>query len=127
MTTTPTAETLRVLEEARALIADPSHWTKGPLAREADGSPTMPEQPEAACFCSLGALRLAVGRGTFDCDEFETVEAVLMSVLPETAPGVGSFNDDASTTHGEVLRAFDRALAATRARLAPTADGGAQG
>lgn len=42
------------LEAARALLAE--HFTTGQFAKTIDGDKCSPLAPEAACFCSIGAL-----------------------------------------------------------------------
>lgn len=41
---------------ARALIADPEHWTQGELAIEKVGARCDANEPYAYAFCALGAL-----------------------------------------------------------------------
>lgn len=49
-----------LLRSARALIADPDHWTADCAARDVHGQSAMPERPEAVRFSGFGALvRLA--------------------------------------------------------------------
>jgi hypothetical protein len=47
------------LTKARALIADPTHWTEGTFARKSDGIETGWLDPEACCFCAEGAIMKA--------------------------------------------------------------------
>lgn len=66
-------ETVRaVLTDARALIADEATWTKGVAARNRDGAPVTSTDPEAVCFCTIGAIsRAAYQRGL--CDEMHVM------------------------------------------------------
>lgn len=52
------AETLTA---ARAIIADPAHWTQHAHARDAAGEPVTLDAPNATCFCLDGALAKAAG------------------------------------------------------------------
>ena len=47
---------LQSLTAARALIADPKHWTKNTYAKDVEGRSVPATDPEAFCFCSVGAL-----------------------------------------------------------------------
>lgn len=48
--------TLEILNGARELISRPNGHTLGAMARNADGIPVDPWDPEATCHCDLGAL-----------------------------------------------------------------------
>lgn len=49
----------QVLLEARALIADPDHWTQHAFARREDGEACKPTDPRACRRCLLGAVAFA--------------------------------------------------------------------
>lgn len=44
------------LVAARALIANPEHWTYGDHAQTRDGTLVYPTDPNAYCFCADGAM-----------------------------------------------------------------------
>lgn len=46
----------QTLEAARAVIADPSHWIQGELARDKDGNTISPDHPDACQWCGYGAV-----------------------------------------------------------------------
>ncbi len=46
----------QLLQDARALIADPKNWTQGAYARDKDGINVGTSSPQAVCFCGNGAL-----------------------------------------------------------------------
>ena len=48
-----------VLNAAADLIEPEGAWTRGVLARNASGNLVMPCNPEAICWCALGAIRVA--------------------------------------------------------------------
>ncbi len=50
---------VEVMQRALALIAVQETWTRGTLARNAQGAPVSPFAPEAVRFCAIGALRNA--------------------------------------------------------------------
>lgn len=48
--------TMQVLERARDTIADPDDWTSGAVARDDNGHRVAPWDPDAVCWCLVGAL-----------------------------------------------------------------------
>jgi hypothetical protein len=50
-----------ILIGAKAIIADPAHWTTFAHARDAAGEPVTLDAPNATCFCLDGALAKAAG------------------------------------------------------------------
>jgi hypothetical protein len=44
-----------VLVAARALIADPAHWTQGSYARDAAGHRVGENSAEATCWCTMAS------------------------------------------------------------------------
>lgn len=103
---------LEILEHARALIADPEHWTRGACARRVDGLCVDMGDTSAHCFCSIGA----VGRATLDLDVYPSLSKTFDTLeslgIPEGTPvdqsRLATYND--SHTHEEVLAMFDRAI-----------------
>jgi hypothetical protein len=109
--------TLQILKEARALISDPERWTQGEDARDEDGLPVHPDDSDAVCWCTLGALHRAAA-GTDDFSVFREIQKAV-----EAFPGIRSqahyaakFND--AHTHAEVLAMFDAAISAKERRAA---------
>ena len=49
----------QIVEQARALIADESHWSRGELARDVNGMGICPMSDTAVKRCGLGALIMA--------------------------------------------------------------------
>lgn len=95
------------LTAARALIAAPERWTKGVSGRTADGGPSLAiDMSDATCFCSIGAL-WRVSHSHWKA------ERILHDTVYTTTPfgNIASFNDDPATTHADVLRVFDVAIA----------------
>lgn len=117
----PLAEILR---SARAIIADPEHWTVGELAITNTGMPVAPDDPYAYAFCAQGAVYRALGIGRPDQVSIRAVRA-LNKQLPACV-FLTDFNDDdeahrddgdtddgaSAKAHAAVLAVFDRAIAA---------------
>jgi hypothetical protein len=104
-----TINPLAHLTAARALLADPKDWTAETSGRTADGKPDRSEDLSGAvCFCSLGALWRISGR----CG-LTPAEDILTGIVRTTTPfdNIVSFNDDPATTHADILRVFDAAIA----------------
>lgn len=43
--------------KAWQLIEDPKHWTQGAFVRDSDGYETELSNPNATCWCAMGAIR----------------------------------------------------------------------
>ena len=56
----------QIVEQARALIADESHWCRGDLARDTNGVGVCPTSDSATKRCGLGALIMAAYQVTND-------------------------------------------------------------
>jgi len=101
----------QVLINARALIADPAHWTRRTLACTAAGQPVAWYDHSATKWCATGAIY----RGAYDLvgDPNEAARIghlVVKSVSPRRWLPVTSINDVLG--HAAVLAAFDKALEA---------------
>lgn len=98
------------LTAARALISHPAHWIKKTSGKKADGKPdNSTNLSEAVCFCALGAVWRAGGKS-----RSSRAETILSEIVRTTTrfDNPVSFNDHPSTTHADVLRVFDAAIAA---------------
>jgi hypothetical protein len=106
------------LRMARAKISKPENWTQLVAARDAHGNFVEAESPDAVAWCWNGSL-LAV---TSDMDMLG--RASEFTTLAANTAGYEccvSLNDNAKTTHADVLAAFDEAIAS--AERAEAADG----
>lgn len=98
------------LTAARALISEPGGWIKKSSGKKSDGKPdNSTNLSEAVCFCALGAVWRAAGDSRSSC-----AEIILGKIVRTTTrfDNPVSFNDDPSTTHADVLKVFDLAVAA---------------
>ena len=91
------------LRMARDLLADPQHWTKRWSARDAVGKEVSATSSEATCFCSLGVLELFGVRSSYWL--YRAMDKLGYDGL------ITIFNDRASTTHDDVMRVFNTAVA----------------
>lgn len=122
------ADPLAILEAARAKIADPDNWVKGHNARDADDNRVSPESDEACKFCASGAIKAArhdlretcrSSPGTNTYAQSANARILLgqaltnRSYIPSSIAGrcIIKFNDWPDTTHADVMKAFDKAIA----------------
>ena len=110
-------EILEALREARSLIYEREDWIQNCGARDSVGNVVDPADIGAACFCAAGAVEAAC----WNTDLGHDVERVLDSLrdfLPRqyrdkdgsSDNAIFAFNDNAATTHAEVVKVFDRAI-----------------
>jgi hypothetical protein len=96
--------TLRVLSDAKGLIAAPEHWIQRQYEAPGDR------------YCAVGAIRLA-GYRLHDSAALSAAHELLLTVARERGfRSVQRMND--RSTHDEVMAAFDEAMAAARRRTA---------
>ena len=96
---------LETLKAARDLISDPARWTQGEYARDVNGSGIMPEDEDAFCFCSFGAIGKIYGLNEDAAPFFHLANVC----AKKFAQPVIDFND--THTHAEVMALFDAAIA----------------
>lgn len=104
--------TLDVLQQARALISDPEHWTQGYWARRESRLglvECVPDDPDAVCWCAAGAINKVAQARMFADPAIDTLELALPLDYRHRAAPIFAFNDE--RTHAEVLHAFDTAIA----------------
>jgi hypothetical protein len=99
---------LQIVERARALIADESHWCRGELARDANGMGVCPISDEAMKRCGLGALIMAAYRIIPDHRRAYDLAIKAMRPLHGSATLV-NVND--LRGHAAVLALFDEVIA----------------
>ena len=107
---------LETLKAARDLISDPARWTKVRLAKDANNKTVNVYDPNAFCFCAMGAL-LSVSK--LEASHWVIAQAsdALNSNLP--AEFIRAYNHEYCSftdfndthTHAEVLALFDAAIA----------------
>lgn len=102
---------LDILKTARQLLAEKG-WTQFSYARDANSNMCDPTSPNAACYCSLGALQAAARVPEHECrtPELEEALTLLYSGLP-SHESVVHFNDSVLRKREEVLELFSKAIA----------------
>lgn len=106
-----------ILREAAALIEQPGRWSKGFYALYADGGACDPLDPEAVCWCALGAIVKVAGtdryeqRGGGGLSEYAIATEAFVR---EIGAFPGNFNDTAASVEvvTEKMRAAADKLAA---------------
>jgi hypothetical protein len=86
----------QILINARALIADPAHWSSGRLATAADGGQVDPCDPSATRWCAVGAIHRAAYDLVGDRDQAARIARdVAKSICPRRwfLRGVAAIND----------------------------------
>ena len=88
------------LKDARQLIVEPEHWCKGYEQTYTEGN---------YAYCSIGSIMQVTTRGSLR--GLRAVNFLERAVYKRT--GVNSlihYNDDTTTTHIDILHAFDLAI-----------------
>jgi hypothetical protein len=96
-----------VLDGAADLLEKPGAWTQGVLARHANGNPIDPSEPNASCWCALGAITRI--------DDGPKIRAASDAVGRLTTHGITYFNDMPGRTQAEVIAKLREAAALSRA------------
>lgn len=93
-----------VLQDAKRVLVSAGNRSIGNYATDKNGFTVSVTSPEAVCFCSLGAMRRAVG-----ADVRERHKTSGLTYLSKAMGGnIVRFNDN--STYEEVLAAFDVAI-----------------
>jgi hypothetical protein len=103
----------QVLINARALIADPAHWTRGVLACNANGRKVQWHDQSATKWCAMGAIYRAAYDIVRDPQEATRIgNELAKNACPNRwfRGGLPSINDRRG--HAAVLKLFDKALQA---------------
>lgn len=102
-----------LLIASKELISDPRRHTKGTYARKKDGTPCSPDDKDAVCFCSTGALRKVLrSHGMSGHDTLYVMATrALQDSLPRRTPAHWNmilYQDHA--THQETMAVWDAAI-----------------
>lgn len=94
------------LRAVKKLVERPEAWTKGAIARDAEGVEVNETDRSAVCWCLFGAIGRVAWR------EEEEVSRYLCRA-GSSGPGPGEitlWNDAPERTHADVLALLDRAI-----------------
>ena len=97
-----------ILEKAKERISDRRHWGKKHMALTMYGTATLPEFSDAYRLCPIGALRNVSHQMGYPSFEKSGVLDILRKVISD--PSIVCWNDLPSTTHEDVMEAFDKAI-----------------
>jgi hypothetical protein len=100
---------LQIVEQARALVVDETHWCRGELARDMNGMGVCPTSDRAIKRCGLGALIMAACQITNDHRGAHDLAIQALRPLYGSATLV-HVND--MRGHAAVLALFDEVIAA---------------
>lgn len=98
-----------LLRDAADFLEPDGRWTKGGWAKNGNGSLVNFSDPDAVCFCVLGALYKLGGEVTYIFDSDKPAcyaESLLEQRLSLTNASVAEWNDDAGRDKREVLKAL---------------------
>lgn len=99
---------IEIMKAARVILAEPKHWTKGAMARDATGRPCTSNSPKAVCWCIEGAIEKATRSEMYVGTPGYLVAHLLTEKTDTQHFGVHVWNDDPSRTHAEVLELLDK-------------------
>ena len=102
---------LQALVDARALLADPKHWTQCAIARDSRGDWREPHSSGAVCWCIDGAIQRCTDRGAMAVQDLAILAVAEAIGRRDNIWTVVDWNDDDTRSHDEVLDALDRAIA----------------
>ena len=115
------ADQLRLLEDARARILDPKHWTQGAVARMANGREviTTDEEELAVCWCALGSLIVSQHKLRVEHRIRIAAHKLLNRRTAAFAEGATIVGVNDGIGHAAVIQAYDEAIAELRHELKP--------
>lgn len=100
-----------VLDAAADLIEPEGAWTTETVASTADGNSVLSDNPQAVCFCAMGAI-FRCGGDPVGADKFFGG-----TICPGGGWGhIGPWNDAPERTQAEVVAKLREAAALARAR-----------
>lgn len=102
---------VELLQAAKEKINTPEKWCKGVYARLPNGMPTTSSDKEACTWCMVGALRCV---SNYKANDLTLGKAFGVDMVER----LFNLNDRGSTTHADVMAAFDKAIALAKQEAA---------
>ena len=99
---------VHIIEHARALIANETHWCRHQMAFDPDGAAVSATDSKATKLCAYGALIAAAHRMTNDCDRAYRLAG---SAVTQFGGSSGLINVNDFEGHAAVLALFDDVIA----------------
>lgn len=99
------------LRAAKALIDTPEKWTKGEYATGPHGTYASQYSDNAVCYCAMGAIE----RADYLDGDWGAHFFLRKTAIERGAMGVIDFNDAPTTTHADIMKLFDDAIALAEA------------
>ncbi len=99
---------VHVIEQARALIANETHWCRRQMAFDTDGGAVSATDSRVTKLCAYGALIAAAHRMTNDCDRAYCLAGGAVSYFGGSSALIQVNDIDG---HAAVLARFDDVIA----------------
>jgi hypothetical protein len=105
-----------ILIKAKAEIANPARWTREAYARDEDGQAVDIFDPNATCFCAVGAIRRQTPTPRVINMPIEYAVMAVNEVARAKARTIYHHNDHPETSHEDIIQVFDEAIRVERLR-----------
>ena len=95
-----------ILAKMRELLSSKERWTQGAFARDTSGGSVDLDDPDAVCFCLVGAHVLArhLVTGIGYHEELDPwVDDRRHERFPDMAMGIVAWNDHPTTTYEDII------------------------
>lgn len=100
----------QVLERARSLLSDQDRWAQGVFARDRNGVQVKPRDPNACCWCLLGAIAICSNElGISPPDLLRYLDGLMHFMFQDQFSNLGELNDYVS--HELIIEFLDDAIA----------------
>lgn len=101
---------IRVLQDARRLLASPERWCRGRLAQGCDGRHRKVVAPDVHSFCLEGAILCAASEDPAAEKDAQRVLREVIGIPRGCCRALFDWNDALTRKHAEVIQALDDAI-----------------